>query len=402
MTPHRNDWRLTTALFALTGLVESLAFGHLGAFTPLYLQELRVPPGDVPSWTGVLSALGFVIGLPLLPFWGVWADRFGRKLIIVRSSVAGALMFACAGLSRDVWMLAASRFLGGFILGNTGVMMAVQADITPRERLGTAIAVISAGSPVGMAVGPYLGGLIIKHQGIRILLLLDAALTALVACMLVALLREEPRAPGPRQGSRAGVLAAFRAIAHTPQIRALFLVTFLLVYGVNMAQPYLPILIERLYRGDDLAVTIGLISTLSGVAMAVSTPLWGPIGDRAGYLRMMRLCALMVCVSLAGQALAPGIRFIVGWRVAQGLCQSGMGALAMVLLTLYTPRDRRAAVLPLSLFPQQMAWFLGPLSGSVLSAKIGLLAPFWTGAASLLAGWTVALSLPAPAGEGNE
>ncbi len=59
-------------LFTLAGVVESQAFGHLQAFTPLYLQQLHVPLAQVPTWTGILAALQFVIGLPLLPFWGIW------------------------------------------------------------------------------------------------------------------------------------------------------------------------------------------------------------------------------------------------------------------------------------------------------------------------------------------
>lgn len=69
--PHRNDWRVLLVLFTLAGVVESQAFGHLQAFTPLYLQQLHVPLAQVPTWTGILAALQFVIGLPLLPFWGI-------------------------------------------------------------------------------------------------------------------------------------------------------------------------------------------------------------------------------------------------------------------------------------------------------------------------------------------
>ena len=72
--PHRNDWRVLLVLFTTAGVVEVQAFGHLTAFTPLFLQQLHVPQEQVPTWTGVLGTLGFVIGLPLLPFWGVCSD----------------------------------------------------------------------------------------------------------------------------------------------------------------------------------------------------------------------------------------------------------------------------------------------------------------------------------------
>jgi len=71
---HANHWVVLLLVFTLAGVVESQAFGHLNAFRPLYLQQLGVPAPNVPTWTGVLAALGFVIGLPLLPFWGVWTD----------------------------------------------------------------------------------------------------------------------------------------------------------------------------------------------------------------------------------------------------------------------------------------------------------------------------------------
>jgi hypothetical protein len=65
---HRNDWRVLLILFVIAGIVESQAFGHLSAFTPIYLDTLGVPPAQISTWTGILSSLAFVIGLPLLPF----------------------------------------------------------------------------------------------------------------------------------------------------------------------------------------------------------------------------------------------------------------------------------------------------------------------------------------------
>ncbi len=395
MSPHRNDWRRTVALFALTSLVESLAFGHLSAFTPLYLRQLHVVPGAIPFWTGLLSATAFVIGLPLLPFWGVWADRHGRKLIIIRSSVFAALIYACSAASRDVWMLAGSRLLGGFVFGNTGIMMALQSDITPRERLGTAVALISAGSPVGMAVGPYAGGLVAERWGIRALLYADAALTMLVVVALAILLREEPAAFPAPASTWEGVLHALRGILHNPAVAALFGTVFLVSLGMSMGNPYVPILVERIYGAKDVAPKIGLVLTVAGIAMAVSTPLWGRIGDRRGHLETWRLCIAVTGVALCGQALARSLWSLGGWRALQGVCQGGLGALAVVLLAFYTPRDRRASVMNLSLLPQQLAWFLGPLAGAGLSG-VALTAPFWGGAVALALGGAASMRLPVP------
>ena len=259
MPPHRNDWRRTMTLFAITSLVESLAFGHLSAFTPLYLRELKVAESAIPNWTGILSALSFVIGLPLLPFWGVWADRYGRKLVIMRSSVVAAIVFALSAASVDVFMLAATRLLSGFVFGNTGIMMALQADITPREKLGTSVAIVSAGFPVGMAVGPYLGGLFVDQWGIRALLYADALLTAGIALALAFLLREEPFERSDAASIKRGVIDSLRGIRHTPHIPAFFACVFLIAMGGSAAGPFTPLLVEHLYSGPDLPHRIGLV-----------------------------------------------------------------------------------------------------------------------------------------------
>ena len=178
-SPHRNNWHVLLGLFVLAGVVESQAFGHMGAFTPLFLQELNVPAAQVPTWTGILSALGFVIGLPLLPFWGVWADRYGRKLIIVRSAYVEGVLFTVAALSPNVWVLAVARLLGGFVLGNTGVMLALLADVTPRRRLGLAVGIASAGFPLGSAIGPYFG----EAQKGRTRMLLSAKIDSIASSL---------------------------------------------------------------------------------------------------------------------------------------------------------------------------------------------------------------------------
>src|SRR5262249_51533557 len=157
------------------------------------LQQLHVPAGQIPTWTGILSALGFVLGLPLLPFWGVWADRYGRKLIIVRSAYVEGVLFTLAALSPNGLALAPARLLAGSVFGNTGVMLAMLADVTPRKRLGLAVGIASAGFPLGASIGPLLGGLVVQGPGIRALLVIDAALSALIGLLLTLAIRPETR-----------------------------------------------------------------------------------------------------------------------------------------------------------------------------------------------------------------
>ena len=159
--PRYQPWTVSLLLFSITSLVETLGVSQISAFLPLYLGEMGLPAENIPQWVGVMNSLIFVLGLPLVPLWGVWADKYSRKAVIVRSALVEAVVFAFVALSRQPLHLAGSLMLVGFQLGNTGVMLSALRDVTPKRRLGTAIALFGASPPIGFAVGPALGGIMI-------------------------------------------------------------------------------------------------------------------------------------------------------------------------------------------------------------------------------------------------
>ncbi len=376
-SPGRSDWRVLLVVFTLTGVIESQAFGHLNAFRPLYLQQLGVPPADIPTWTGILASLGFVIGLPLLPFWGVWADRYSRKLIIARTAYIEGILFTVAALAPNVWVLALAQVLVGFVFGNTGVMLALLADTAPRKRLGLAVGIASAGFPIGSSIGPFIGGLIAQGPGIRALLGLDAALSALAGLMLTLIVREGTRRAPSGLTVGAMLLASVRDILSSPVVVRLFVLYFLAMYGLSLVQPFIPILLQRLYQGDQryLPTVIGTTLTLAGVAMAVTTPLWGRLGDLVGRWRVLPVCLAAIMLGLALAGLSSSLGMLQGIVLGVGLFQGGIGTTIIALLALLAPEERRASILNFSLLPSQLSWFLGPITGAGLAA-ITLRLPF--------------------------
>jgi MFS family permease len=393
-----------TALFLFTGLAESLAFGHFQAFTPLYLRDLHVPSAQIPAWTGFLGMIGFVLGLPLLPFWGPLAERVGRKPIIVRSAIIEAFMFLIASRAGSPYALAVARFLSGFVMGNTGVMLALQAEVSPPKRVGLAIALVSAGPSIAIAAGPLLGGVVAAQFGLRSLFLLDAALTALSAVALMALLHEGPRQRSTTPTGRLA-LGALRDVLQIAPVRNLFLVYLLFSLALSAVQPFLPLWIHALqahpapvWLKGSTAYVVGLVLTLGGVAMAAGTPLMGWLGDRVGVRRALLLSLFVNGVGLIGQGLSLGLVPLSLWRLLQGFGQGGVGANLMTSLARIAPPERRASLMNLGLLPQQLAWFVGPLLGTALTELGGLQVMLLAAGALAFISWPLALLwLPAVA-----
>ncbi len=389
-----NDWRVLLAVFTLAGIVESQAFGHLNAFRPIFLLQLGVPPSLVPTWVGILAATGFVIGLPLLPFWGVWADRYSRKLIIVRSAYIEGVLFTVAAFSPNVWVLAFAQLLGGFVFGNTGVMLAMLADATPRRRLGLAVGIASAGFPIGSSIGPYVGGLVVQAYSVRVLLFGDAVLSALMGLALTLIVREEPHVKAAGAKVSALLRAAVRDITASPIVSRLFILYFIAMFGLTLVQPFVPILLQDLYRGPapQLPSMIGTTLTLAGIAMAITTPLWGRLGDIIGRWRTLPICLGALAVGVLAMGLSATLLPLQASIIGIGLFQGGVGTTVVALLALLAPEERRASILNFSLLPSQLSWFIGPIIGAGL-VRLSLRAPFGVGALALVGALVLALWL---------
>src|SRR3979411_530950 len=88
-----SGWITLLVLFGIASTVGAFSVSHVFRFLPLSLATVHVPPPEVPAWTGYLNAAFFLFGLPLVPFWGVWSERYGRIPIIARSAFVEMVVF---------------------------------------------------------------------------------------------------------------------------------------------------------------------------------------------------------------------------------------------------------------------------------------------------------------------
>src|SRR6267378_7785917 len=196
-TPGRraSSWITLLVLFGIASVVEAFTVSHVFRFMPLYLATVHVPPSEVPAWTGYLNAAFFLFGLPLVPFWGVWAERYGRIPIIARSAFVEMVVFAVLWGAQNRWEAAFGLLLVGFQLGNTGVMLTALRAVTPQGRVGFAISLFGISPSLGFALGPSVGGLLVDHGVLNLhtLFAFDAVLSLGAGLLLIGLAREGRR-----------------------------------------------------------------------------------------------------------------------------------------------------------------------------------------------------------------
>jgi DHA1 family multidrug resistance protein-like MFS transporter len=357
-------WAAIAVLFAATTCVESMSWTQLTAYTPLYLRELHVPAAQVPGWIAAMSSLGWILALPLAPFWGVLADRYSRKLVIVRSAAIEAVVFAGWALATSPVIALVFRSLNGFILGNTGVMLAVQASTTPRQRLALAVGIVGAGSPAGRALGPILGAALVHIIDVRGMLLVDSALSVLMAILLSVFMRESPHERPADLRVLSLLRGALDEIVSKPLVWRLFLATTIVQVGLWTMLPYVPIYIGRLATSDPVTA-VGVVLSAVGLGQAIASPLWGIAIQRVGHRAVLNATSIGAAVALTTVALSHSLPVFAFGLIANGVFAGAILTASMAVLASTVSPERRGAVLGQILFPFYLGGVLGPPLGAL-------------------------------------
>jgi Arabinose efflux permease len=397
------DWRVLVAIFWITSMVEGMGVSQIFALVPTYLREMGVQQTDRLAFVGLFSSLIFVVGAPLVPLWGAWADKYSRKVVIVRSALVEAVVFVGVALSREPWQLAVSMLLIGLQLGNTGVMLAGIRDVTPKRRLGTTIALFGASGPIGFAAGPILAGILIDGLGWALPAVFTvSALLSVGTASLVALGSREIR-PEVVPTGRVVTLAfgALRGVLADQSVRRIFLIFGVSYLATQMSRPYIPVLVEGLAgTGPGLASSIALVAGTAALVGAVVSPLGGVLGDRIGFRSVLVAALGGAGIVMLLMPLVPSVASLALLAVVLGASTATVSAMVFGMLATEIPPERRSATLNLVYLPLYAAGIVGPAIGAGVASLSGLPGPFVLGGAVFLAG-ALAIVLRRPRSRGG-
>jgi DHA1 family multidrug resistance protein-like MFS transporter len=340
------SWRRVNVLLLCTSTVMFATEGHLIAFTPLQLRELGVAEADIGFWTGVLVAVTMSTAVPLGPFWGVLAERFSRRAILLRTYIVLAISLLVAAWATDLAWLIAARAIIGLSYGVGGVISATQAMVTPPRYLGRAVATVQTAMPIAASVGPPLGALAIPEIGLHGLYVVDAVM-ALVAGIVVALLLPEPKdevKPTSVMGRMGDVL---QVAWNTPPVRWNLINQFLVRAGAGTVDSYLAVRITQV--AADPATAIGWILGAYGVVTTASTYLIGRVADRPDIVRIYTMGMLFGAVVTIGIAVSPWLWLLALFALLRGIPTALARPLLIAHLARVVPRSYQTGIF--GLFP---------------------------------------------------
>lgn len=378
----RPDTLFTPAFVALTlsDLAWSTAGGALIGVTPFFVTG---PLGGGPAAVGLAVGAFSTTTLVLRPLAGRWADRHGRRPLLIGGAALFALLVVGHLLVTDLaWLVVLRSLLGVAEALYVVAGFAALADLAPPGRAGEALSYNSLTLYLGIATGPVIGQALLGRGGFP-LVWAGAGVLLAVAALLAARVPEtlEP-ASGPTSPAPLIHPAAL--------VPGLGLFTGVAVVGGFLAFASLRAAALGL---DRWSTVLGLF----GLVVVTCRILFATLPDRVPPLR---LAAAALGASGAGLVLVAVVPAV--WSLFAGATVLAVGtafltpAVFAAVFSRVSPSQRGSAAGTASVFID-LGLGGGPVVLGLVAAAGGVPAAFLTAAGLAAAGAVLLASRPVPA-----
>ena len=381
-------WKINLAVlwfgqfFVLAGMTMIIPF------LALYLQQDLglTDKNEIAVWSGVIFAGNFVTSFLFQPLWGKLADRYGRKVMLLRSGFGMAIVMTLMGFAANPWQLLLLRMLNGTISGFNPAAVALVSTTTPKQHMGFAMGLLQSGAIAGTILGPFFGGVMADAFGFRPIFYITGALIFIATMMALFLVRETFDRKEAASHPQVSVLQGFRELSHVPQLMALYGVTFLIQFAMLSPMPLMPLYVQELHGSvENLAFWAGFVGSVTGLSNLISSPVLGRLSDRIGGERILGFALVGSAIMFIPQAFVTSVWQLVVVRFALGVFLGGLIPAVNALIRQYTPEGMESRAYSFNTSTLSLGNMIGPIFGGAASGYIGIQGVFLVAAVLLLA-----------------
>ncbi|MDB5085961.1 MAG: arabinose efflux permease family protein [Bacilli bacterium] len=346
-------------------------------FLPLYVENLGVKDlHQVDIWSGFIFAGTPLLSGILAPFWGRFSDRYGRKVMLIRSGIGMSIVMILLGFARNPTELLLLRLLMGTVAGFIPSSYALLASETPAEYAGRALGTLQTGSVAGTMIGPLIGGVLSETVGVRNVFYLTG-LFLLIAAVVVIL--------GVQESKKFEKLS-FKTLFQTNQnaarhdiafmkelnIYPLFLTSFLIFFAMQSIEPIITVYVQSMHVQHHLETISGLVFAASGIGNILASPFLGRLGDKVGNVKVLYTSLLMMAVFSLPQAFISNVWGVIALRFLSGIFVGGLVPSVNALLKKNSPSEIQGTIYGFNQMANGMGSVAGPVFGGFVASRFGI------------------------------
>ena len=370
------NWRRNLAALWFAEFTAIFGFSFAFPFLSIFIsQDLGVHPGrDLDLWTAASASASGVSMAIASPIWGMLGDRFGRKPMLLRSMVGGAITVGLIFFAQNPIELVILRLAQGATSGTVAAATALVAAETPRHRVGWALGVVTSAVALGGAVGPVVGGLAGAAFGLRDVFLGGGVLLMISTLPVFLIVRESERRI--IEGPRPSTLAMIREKPGLTRALAVLIGSQGLVTVVTSATQILVVLKLIDIAQSAASAAAGFAFGAQGLANSVSAVGYTRVTRRFGYVRTTAFAALLLAGAVALLIVAPGAVFVILVVGLVGLLNGTVIPATAAMIGLETPPEAQSTVFGFNASSVAIGFSIGPLIAGGVAASANLSTAF--------------------------
>ena len=259
---------------------------------------------------GVIFALGLLPAVLASPIAGSLIDRWGPRRTLLVSNAGNMLVTALLAVllitdTFAVWhvyvIVVATSVLGSL---EVPAFASLAPALVPKEHLGRANGIRMFALAASQVLGPVMAGFLLLGIGLDGIVLVDFLSFGLAILSLIVVRIPHGRpADEAADGSATNLLAEFREGWRYVAARRGLLALLFFVGAVNFSAGFLELLITPLVLAFASADALGIVVSIGGLGMVVSTiavSIWG--GPRRRVRGILILTLVLAAATVAGSA----------------------------------------------------------------------------------------------------
>ncbi|WP_448268669.1 MFS transporter [Nostoc sp. DSM 114159] len=319
------ELRRNLLILFTAGLLFWSSLSSLLPTLPLYIDDVGASKQEIGLVMGSF-AIGLLLSRPML---GRLADERDRKIVLLIGTIVAAIAPFGYLSTKSIGLLILVRIFHGIsIAAFTTGYSALVADLAPAETRGEIIGYMTLATPIGLAIGPALGGYLEATSGYGILFLLSAELAFVALLGILQVTNPPVQTPEQTEGED----RKFWQILFSPRVRVPTIVMLLVGLSLGAVHTFVSLFL----KSTEVDFNGGLFFTAAAISSFSIRIFAGKASDRFGrglFITFGIFCYILALI-LLWQA-DSAIVFLLA-AIAEG---AGGGTLFSMMITMMADRS---------------------------------------------------------------
>lgn len=340
-------------------------------FLPLYIRTLGVVgESSERFWSGLVFAGPYFLSIIFVPFWGNLADRYGKKLMVIRAILGLTLAMFLMGFARNVWDLFFLRVFQGATSGFVAANLGFTVSNTPLEKQGYAIGVLQSSQSAGNIVGPLIGGIISDFLGFRFVFFIVSALCMISAILIAFNVVEINKRKTENPSSFGSII---KLVFSDTRLSIPMIMIISAQIGIFLSYPILPYFVEILDAPKLYISTIsGVLVGITGIFNFIFAPFWGKLSDKRNPGKIIRFSTIGISLFFIIHSVIPTYIYLFPLRVGIGIFIAGIVPVLYAHIGKIATTDKVGSIMGFASSANLLGMLLAFLGSSLISSNFDI------------------------------